>query len=84
MVGILAVFAPSGLGVREAILAIFLNQVMPTSVALVVSVATRLWLTVIELLAAGACYLVARFRWRDEDVAASIQGRIEDPTQEPG
>jgi uncharacterized membrane protein YbhN (UPF0104 family) len=65
MVGILAVFAPSGLGVREAILALFLGQVMPTAVALVVSVATRVWLTVIELAAAGVVYLWIRLRWHE-------------------
>jgi uncharacterized membrane protein YbhN (UPF0104 family) len=86
MVGILAVFAPSGLGVREGVLAVFLNQVMPTSVALVVSVATRLWLTVIELLSAGVVYLVARFRWGDDQVMTrvSTDGGLEDPGQLPG
>jgi hypothetical protein len=60
VIGILALFAPSGLGVREGILAIFLNQVMPTSVALVVSVASRLWITVAELAAAGIVYVFVR------------------------
>ena len=67
MVGILAVFSPSGLGVREGILALFLNQVMPTPVALVVAVASRLWLTIVELGCAGAVYLMIRFRWIDVD-----------------
>ena len=60
VIGILALFAPSGLGVREGILAIFLNQVMPTSVALVVSVASRLWITIAELVAAGIVYVFVR------------------------
>jgi uncharacterized membrane protein YbhN (UPF0104 family) len=60
VIGILALFAPSGLGVREGILAIFLNQVMPTSVALVVSVASRLWITVADLAAAGIVYVFVR------------------------
>ncbi len=50
---------------REAILALFLGQVMPTAVALVVSVATRVWLTVIELAAAGVVYLWIRLRWHE-------------------
>ena len=53
-------FAPSGLGVREGVLALFLAPVMPNSVALVVSVATRLWLTVAELAAAGIAYSLVR------------------------
>jgi hypothetical protein len=60
IIGILAVFAPSGLGVREGVLALFLAPAMPNSVALVVSVATRLWLTVAELAAAGIAYSLVR------------------------
>ena len=60
IVGILAVFAPSGLGVREGVLALFLAPVMPNSVALVVSVGSRLWLTVAELAAAGIAYSMVR------------------------
>lgn len=67
MVGILAVFSPSGLGVREGILALFLNQVMPTPVALVVAVASRVWLTIVELGCAGVVYLLIRFHWIDVD-----------------
>ncbi len=62
IIGILAVFAPSGLGVREGVLALFLAPVMPNSVALVVSVASRLWLTVAELTAAGIAYSIVRSR----------------------
>lgn len=42
-VSMLAVFAPSGIGVREAILVALLSIVMPTELALVTSVAVRLW-----------------------------------------
>jgi uncharacterized membrane protein YbhN (UPF0104 family) len=60
IIGILAVFAPSGLGVREGVLALFLAPVMPNSIAVVVSVASRLWLTVAELAAAGIAYSMVR------------------------
>ena len=60
IVGILALFAPSGLGVREGILAVFLNRIMPTSIALVVSVVSRLWLTVAELAAVGVVFLLMK------------------------
>lgn len=87
MVGILAVFTPSGLGVREGILALFLNQVMPTPVALVVAVASRIWLTIVELGCAGVVYLLIHFRWIDVDEAdslGSIGGGLEGIDQEPG
>jgi uncharacterized membrane protein YbhN (UPF0104 family) len=73
MMGIVAVFAPSGLGVREGILALFLGQVMPVPVALVVSVASRVWLTIIELGSAGLVYLMIRFRWIDADEPSTPQ-----------
>jgi hypothetical protein len=60
IVGILALFAPSGLGVREGLLAVFLNRIMPTSIALVVSVVSRLWLTVAELAAVGVVFLLMK------------------------
>jgi uncharacterized membrane protein YbhN (UPF0104 family) len=75
MLGILAVFAPSGLGVREGVLALFLNQIMPTPVALIISVASRIWLTVVELGCVGAVYLLIRFRWH-EDPALPLAGDI--------
>lgn len=84
MIGILAVFAPSGLGVREGILALFLNQVMPTAVALVVAVASRLWLTIVELACAGLVYLVIRRRRievGEVESLGSVDGGLEDLDQ---
>ncbi|MGQ0562533.1 MAG: lysylphosphatidylglycerol synthase domain-containing protein [Gemmatimonadota bacterium] len=43
-------FSLAGLGIREAAMIGLLNQVMPASAALVVSVASRLWFTAAELL----------------------------------
>lgn len=42
-VSMLAVFTPSGLGVREAVQLTLLSLVMPTEIALVVTVSTRVW-----------------------------------------
>jgi uncharacterized membrane protein YbhN (UPF0104 family) len=72
MIGILAVFAPSGLGVREGILAILLDRVMPTAVALVVSIASRVWLTVVELGCAGIVYLLMRFHVFDIETVETL------------
>ena len=48
--GYVAFFSLAGLGIREAVMLGLLNQVMPASAALVVSVASRLWFTAAELL----------------------------------
>jgi hypothetical protein len=46
--GMLAVFTPSGLGVREILLAKLLQPLYDVEIAYVISVATRLWSTVFE------------------------------------
>jgi uncharacterized membrane protein YbhN (UPF0104 family) len=48
ILGLGAIFAPSGLGVREGVLVYLLSYVMPGSVAVIVSVLTRIWTTLIE------------------------------------
>lgn len=60
IMGILAIFAPSGLGVREGIILAGLMLIMPESDAAVISVISRLWQTIAELtLAAGAAVVTA-------------------------
>ena len=48
ILGLVAVFAPGGLGVREGVLVYLLSYVMPGSVAVIVSVLTRIWTTLLE------------------------------------
>lgn len=48
--GYVAFFSLAGLGIREAVMLGLLNQVMPASAALVISVASRVWFTAAELL----------------------------------
>ena len=48
--GLLAFFSVAGLGVREAVMGSLLATVMPAPAALVVSVGSRIWFTVGELL----------------------------------
>jgi len=57
--GLLALFAPSGLGVREGVLVYLLTFMMPGSVAVIISVATRLWMTLIEIGLVGVIYFVS-------------------------
>lgn len=47
-VGMLAIFAPSGIGVREGIQLTLLSLIMPTELALLVTIATRLWGVVMD------------------------------------
>jgi len=60
--GLVALFAPSGLGVREGVLVYLLSSMMPSSVAVILSVLTRLWMTFIEMGMIGMVYLVDQLR----------------------
>lgn len=60
--GLIAIFAPSGLGVREGALVYFLSLIMPLPIAVIISLLTRLWMTLIEIGLIGVVYLVGRFR----------------------
>jgi len=62
--GLIAIFAPSGLGVREGALVYLLSLVMATPVAVVISILTRIWMTLIEIGLIGMVYLIGRFRKR--------------------
>lgn len=53
--GYVALFAPAGVGIREAALVGFLLPVMPQDTALGVALAFRLWMTVLEVVPA-ACF----------------------------
>jgi len=58
--GLLAIFAPAGLGVREGVLMIILPGVIGTEAAIVVSLASRIWFTAAELICAGVGWVVLR------------------------
>ncbi len=49
LIGLLALFAPGGLGIREGVMAVLLPQVIPLRFAALVAVASRLWMTLVEL-----------------------------------
>lgn len=66
--GTLAVFAPSGLGVREGILMILLATLLPKSVAAVAVVVLRLWSIAMDLAFYGIA--VALDRWRPSGFSA--------------
>jgi len=62
VVGMVAFVFPSGLGVREAVLAATLAGSLPAGVALAWALLLRLWQTVIELVFVALVSVVARFR----------------------
>lgn len=47
--GMVAVFAPSGLGVRDGVQLVLLSLIMPNEVALVVTIFSRLWSAAIDV-----------------------------------
>jgi len=60
--GLIAIFAPSGLGVREGALVYLLSYMMPEAVAVIISVLTRIWMTLVEIGLIGVVYLISRFQ----------------------
>lgn len=60
MLGMLALFAPAGIGVREAVLLVILGQVMDPNYAAVVVLASRLGQVVAEIVLAAAGAWVLR------------------------
>jgi uncharacterized membrane protein YbhN (UPF0104 family) len=64
--GLIALFAPSGLGVREGALVYLLSFMMTTPVAVIISVLTRIWMTLIEIGLIGVVYLLPQFQKRQK------------------
>ncbi len=64
-IGILAVFVPSGLGVREAVIVLFSAQFMPIEQAIVAAAIARLYSTFADGLLA-LWYLISKFKYKKE------------------
>ena len=58
VVGLIAFVAPGGLGVREGVLAALLGGLLPGGMAVVVALASRVWITAVELLFAALAWRV--------------------------
>ncbi|MBS3905407.1 MAG: flippase-like domain-containing protein [Syntrophaceae bacterium] len=72
--GLVALFAPSGLGVREGALVYLLSFLMPSPIAVILSVLTRLWMTLIEMGLIGVVYLTRLFKRSVEK--GNLHGKI--------
>jgi len=64
--GLIALFAPSGLGVREGALVYILSFMMAPPVAVILSVLTRIWMTLIEIGLIGVVYLLRKLQRREK------------------
>ncbi|HVP80502.1 MAG TPA: hypothetical protein VMV04_21670 [Thermodesulfobacteriota bacterium] len=64
--GLIAIFAPSGLGVREGALVYLLSLMMVTPVAVIISILTRLWMTFIEIGLVGMVYLLEQLQKQEK------------------
>lgn len=62
--GIAALFAPSGLGVRDGVVLVLLSAIMPKEVALAVTVTSRVWAALTDVLFLGLTSIAYRF-WHD-------------------
>jgi uncharacterized membrane protein YbhN (UPF0104 family) len=62
IVGVLVLFAPSGIGVREGVMTFVLSAVLPAGVAAVAAILARVWMTLAEALCSGVALFVARGR----------------------
>lgn len=48
-IGVISLFAPSGVGVREGVLVYFLNYFLPTGISILISFLARIWTIVSEI-----------------------------------
>lgn len=59
-IGILALFAPSGIGVREAVIIATMSKLVPAGMASIISILARLWATSSELFWIGVIFLTGK------------------------
>ncbi len=60
LVGVVTLYAPGGIGVREGILGLLLGKILPLGTAFIVAVLSRLWLVGLELFWAAAAQIYFR------------------------
>lgn len=58
LIGLLAVVVPAGVGVREGVMTLLLSRIMPHPTAAIIAIASRLWITLLEVLLLGAARLL--------------------------
>lgn len=58
IIGLISLFAPSGIGVREGIMILGFNLIMPEEYSVVISIVSRLWITIAELILILGAFIV--------------------------
>ena len=58
VVSLISFFAPAGIGVREGILFILLSQILPESISVILSVASRVWFIMAEMVVVAMIKIV--------------------------
>ena len=71
LIGVLALFAPSGIGVREGVLVFMLKMILPISIAILVSLTARIWVTIGEIAFVSVAFLVAKLFDRKTKISLS-------------
>ena len=66
IIGIISIFAPSGIGVREGIMILGLSLIMPQEYAVIIGVVSRLWSTVAELILVGSNFVLDKAKKRQK------------------
>ena len=59
VVSMLAIFTPSGLGVREGVFFLAVRPILPEAYAAILSLLTRVWTTLMEVVLIGGTFLAA-------------------------
>lgn len=62
ILGLVAVFAPGGLGVREGVLILFLQVFFPLNIAILISLLARIWASITEVFLAGGFYFLGKVK----------------------
>lgn len=78
VIGMLALFAPSGIGVREGIMAAALSQILPTGVAVMAALVARVWMTLAEVFCASLALLLFKLLGIHEELRSLQQGEDDD------
>jgi uncharacterized membrane protein YbhN (UPF0104 family) len=73
VLGMFAIFAPAGIGVREGFMVGLLQFTMPLEVAILVSLVARAWATIVDLLLVVGCF-VYDYVSGDRILGAALRG----------
>jgi glycosyltransferase 2 family protein len=62
LIGFLAIFAPAGLGVREGVLILTLSYIIPSAVASIIAITSRIWITIADIIIFLAIFILSKLK----------------------